>query len=56
MALTPAQQAIRQVFAELTSGDRQNSDIESQIVLADERRQYRLWSCRGTSKVWNFKR
>ena len=44
MALIPEQQAIRQVFAELTSGERQNSDIESQIVMDDERGHYQLLS------------
>ena len=44
MELTPAQQAIRQVFAELTSGERQNTGIESQIVMDDERGHYQLLS------------
>jgi XisI protein len=44
MELTAEQQAIRQVFAELTQGERQNNGIESQIVMDDERGHYQLLS------------
>ena len=44
MELTPAQQAIHQIFADLSQGVHQPEGIETQMVMDDERGHYQLLS------------